>query len=154
MTTWTIEQVRNVKGLRVTAALSQEQLARGYIDVQLATNERMAKQLIEAARTFGVEVNPADTEVRWSRDDEEPWVERGTLRWGPATREVELRGGHHDGLRLQVDTVGTVILMATPREVDWEATEPTEVLAPHVDQYHLDGWREDERVWVYSTRTT
>jgi hypothetical protein len=154
MTTWTMTQVTQAKGLFAKVALGVAPLTRtkNADAVTQETGREMFKQLVNMAHPFAIELHPGDMEVRWSRPADRPWHIDGEMRWRPSTNCVELRGGHLDGQRYAVQRVGDPLKVMRPAPPVWQREDinPTDTITTMTDTYELVGWREDERVWVYA----
>ncbi len=159
MTTWTMDQVRQVGGLRAEVTVDTELVDKYGDDVLNEATHQMAKRITDMAHPFGVELDPSfreDFEVVWDRSDATPWQAVGRLRWNPSTHTVELRGGHLDGQRFQIRTVGEEFRVPRPASTPWY--DETDVVSSAAMTeladvvYGLVGWREDEHVWVYEAK--
>jgi hypothetical protein len=165
MTTWSMDTVRKVQRLGITFKVAElaEELGDG---IEQARRE-MARQIVEAARTFAVEVHPDDVAaiVRESPADREERRQTRIItldgRWEPGWRnptrrlEVELRGGYHGGRTIQVwpQDLEPGVHLAIPhtasyavRQVEMAGVMPD----PDVQHYELVGWNEQDRRWVLS----
>lgn len=158
MTTWTMDQIAQVRRLRAELVLDAELVDRHGEDVLNEAAHEMAKCVADMAHPFGVDVDPGyrdDFEVVWERNDVTPWEAKGRLRWNPSTRAVELRGGRRDGQRYAVREVGEPFRVPRPAMTPWldSSTEATgAALVEMADTYELVGWREDQHIWVYEAR--
>ena len=153
MSTWTLEQIAQARGLRAEAQVDPVVIERGRVDVLRETKAKLARRLREFAHPFVIEINEAD--LRFSETPGDEAWEPITIRcwWQPPTDEVELVGGQCDGMRLSVQRVGDPIEVARPlREVEFFETAANEPITLDRDTYVLTGWREEERVWVYQAR--
>ncbi len=61
MTVWPMETVSAVGRLRVMGYESREVYARFIDDARRLLRDRLARSLVDAARTHGVEIDPRDT---------------------------------------------------------------------------------------------
>ena len=154
MTTWTLEQVKQVRGLRAHMTVDAELVERHGDAARDAVATQMAKHLTRMAHTFAVELHWDDLEVQWSDVPKEPWHIAADMRWRPPTKTVELHGGHLDGQRYGLEHVGESIRVPKPAPFAWLPADlnPGDLVPDLADTYELVGWREDERVWVYATR--
>ena len=158
MTTWDMDTVHIVVRLGMAVLVDRAQLARATVDVREHTRQKAARQIVDAAHTFGVEVHPDDVsavEVPGRRDAAAVML---NIQWHPGWRdagvEVELRGGLRDGQTMEVrhDQLQHGIIVALPMPslslADVDAIGPIESTLVGSEQYHLAGWRETERRWV------
>ena len=150
MTTWTLEQVKQVRGLRAHMTVDAELVERHGDEARNEVATEMAKHLTHMAHTFAIELHWDDLEVQWSDVQDEPWHLAADMRWCPPTKTVELHGGHLDGQRYAIQHVGEPVRV--PRPMYTQVDHPEDVITALADTYELVGWREDERVWVYATR--
>lgn len=156
MTAWTMNQVRQARGLRAVARVDAATLDRYGDDARESAVSKMARKLREDAHAFAIELDDRDFEVQWFKIEGQPWDMEVRVQWSPATTEVELQGGPVDGMRVTIPHVGDALRV--PRfddpvaMLDADAHCPTAVIPDLADTYELVGWREDERVWVYATR--
>lgn len=156
MATWTRRQIGQVSGLKTSAWLDEYSIVSTGGNALEWTKNRLCRMFITEARTFAVEVHAADVQYRESQTDDE---ERQNIRridayWQPATHEIELRGGEKDGEILAVRDVWQPVVFAVSRPVEWfsESLAPSPT-SPAFDRvtYEMQGWREDERRWVFAT---
>lgn len=155
MTTWTMDQVRHASRLRAQLEVDAALIARDSDNVKGAAENEMAKKVIAMGHPFGIEINHADLEAVWTREDNKPWVVAGVMRWNPRVATAELRGGHLDGQRWALREVGEPLRVPIDTMTPWLDSAATETFAATVSMtltYELVGWREDERVWVYQAR--
>lgn len=158
MVTWDRGQIHQVSRLRVELQIDNAYFRtpeEGQAAIEFA-NIEMAKQLIEMGRPIAVEINPADTDTVWYRDDSKPWVVQGKMRWAPKTNIAELRGGHLDGIRYAIRQIGDPFKVQRPEIKPWKDKSDLESASEinvTTDIYELVGWREEERVWVYEATT-
>lgn len=154
MTTWTMTQVAQAKRLYAKVTLDGTLIPRPE-DADAVTQgaeREMFKQLVNMAHPFAIELHPGDMETSWSRPADRPWHIDGEMRWRPSTNCVELRGGHLDGQRYAIQRIGDPLRVRRPALSPWlgSGTKTEAVLMEIADTYELVGWREDERVWVYT----
>ena len=134
MTTWTMEQVRQARGIYAAAVIDPIMLERARVDVMQAARRKMFRKMVEMARPFVIELNPAD--VRF-HEEADPFGIKVTSWWEPHTQEVELRGGVRDGEILAFRDAphgSLMVAVSTPIE------------------YRCVGWSESDRRWVYGIR--
>lgn len=148
MTIWTLEQIHRVRGLRASQAVSMTEIdlapeAVGY------TKDLIFKQLASAAHAHAVELHQDDITFTTS-DDDTTLARRFTGRWAPATREVVIEGGEHDGTTMTVPDLRPIRL-ALRRRAAWapEADATSTVSAEDTRLVSLAGWNETERHWIY-----
>lgn len=152
MTIWTMEQVQQVRGLRIAMYVSDEALQRDHGDLVATARRQMARQLVAMARPFAVEVDPDDITLlsETGRMDL-----RLSCRWEPSTNAAILVGGPRDGERWAIQKVGEPLVMESLQSLPWldqNATDGESIV--HVDRvrYELAGWHEVERCWVYQAQ--
>lgn len=153
MSTWTLRQIDQARGLRAEAQVDPVLIQRGRLDALRETRAKLAQRLKEFAQPFVIEINEGD--LQFSETPGEKEWEPVTVRcwWEPPTNEVELVGGQNDGMRLAVQRVGMPIEFARPmRPVEFFETAANEPVTLDRDTYVLSGWREDARIWVYEAR--
>ena len=153
MSTWTLEQVAQVKRLRARLVVDDEVILRQPDAAQRFAEDELAKALTNMGHPLGVEIHRGDFAVEWHQSVEAPWQMVGVMRWRPTTHTAELRGGHLDGQRYAIRNVGEPLRIPRPAVTPWldtDLTHATAAVTEMVDTYNLVGWREDERVWVYA----
>lgn len=158
MTTWTLDQIRQARGLRASLVVDVELVDRYGETVCREAEGEMAKALAQLGHPFGIDLDTTERdhyEVVWERSDATPWHVTGRMRWNPATNVAELRGGHLDGQRYAIQKIGDPLrvprLVASPF-YDESATHAAAAMVEMADTYELVGWREDEHVWVYEAQ--
>lgn len=158
MTTWTMEQVRQVQALRLKIGVNRVELSTGSPDFEEHLRRYCAGKIQEAARTFAVEVHEDDVAIiRLGGEDEDFHSVRFRTRWDPQWRhpeqaEVEFRGGERDGLLMAVQpqVLEHGLIVPRPVLVPWTSENPSPDLpiGYHEERYVVVGWREFERRWV------
>ena len=102
MTVWPMETVFAVGRLRVMGYESREVYARFIDDARRLLRERLARSLVDAARTHGVEIDPRDVMVEVAIPEESAWTRKFEASWQPQTTIVKLVGGPKDGSVMDV----------------------------------------------------
>lgn len=152
MTTWTLRQIDQAKGLSWRTVISRRALLDSDGLIVDAALKQAGLELVEAGHTFGIEIHPDDLRIETSEMSEVCAV-AGTVRWRPSTREVVLVGGPCDGSIYALRTVGE------PLTVLARSLKPSTLLSPQtaairldLDRviYRLGGWHETDRRWVYT----
>ncbi|HUX69535.1 MAG TPA: hypothetical protein VMV41_03400 [Cellulomonadaceae bacterium] len=154
MTTWSLEQIRAVRSLRLRIAIVNDLLRVARIEVLAAAQHRVAGQLADAAHSYAVELAPVD--VVLIEDSSVVEMDRFGIRhflgvWHPAVKEVELRGGEKDGQIFTVENVWEPFNVARIRPWSWAAeADAADTVTYERDVYRMAGWREQERRWVFA----
>ena len=158
MTTWSMDTVHKVVRLGVAVHVDRAVVAAARVDVLEGVRQKAAREIVAAARTFGVEVHPDDVSATEVPGRDDAFVMLLNVQWHPGWRdpaiEVELRGGHRDGeaLTIRHDQLqpGIQVLPPMPSPFQADDVEPRSEL-PMPEHYQLAGWRETERRWVMAT---
>lgn len=152
MTTWSMDQVRQARGVYARAILDPTALSRARIDLMEAARRKMFKSMVATAHPFAIELHPDDIQFR---EDPHEFGIAVTSWWEPQTNEVELRGGPADGTVLAFASAphGSIKLPQV-EAIDWQrpATEP--VVSTLRLEYRCSGWSETSRRWIYSPPMT
>jgi hypothetical protein len=149
--TWTMDQVAQVRGLRVTGSLSREVIHTSEGQAVDVLGQMLAAKFVTMAHPFGVEVHPGDLVYVVSDDPAEFWTVRLKTQWNPSTHDAELRGGPQDGMVMVFQRIGPRMnfpVLDTAWSVD-DAQSATATMTSRVVSYDLTGWNESERRWVY-----
>ena len=135
MTVWPMETVSAVGRLRVMGYESREVYARFIDDARRLLRERLARSLVDAARTHGVEIDPRDTVmVEVAIPEENAWTRKFEASWQPQTI-VKLVGGPKILVpAITVDPFSGDLHLSLPRAVTYECI----------------GRSETHRCWIYS----
>ncbi len=153
MSVWSMETVRAVGRLRVSGFESRE--AYEQIDTPATgssvtyanmLHDRLAREIVEGARTHAVEVDPRDTVMT---EVEAPgWMRRFDARWQPRTETVEVVGGPMDGSVLAVKDAPDVFFQALMQDAPLDDL----CVTTRTVTYECVGWSEAHRRWVYGVR--
>lgn len=145
MSVWSMETVRAVGRLRVSGFESRE--AYEQIDgARRMLHDRLAREIVEGARTHAVEVDPRDTVMT---EVEAPvWMRRFDARWQPRTETVEVVGGPMDGSVLAVKDAPDVFFQALMQDAPLDDL----CVTTRTVTYECVGWSEAHRRWVYGVR--
>lgn len=153
MTTWTMEQVRQVKGLRAAVHLDLELVDRSGGQAPIHAADKMVRKLIDMAHPFAVEPHPEDFDFIVERPAETPWAAILRCHWAPRTNAAILQGGPRDGERWAMQRIGDPFTVEWLTETPWldtDATHAEAAIIPGRITYELTGWHEGERAWVYT----
>ncbi len=154
MTTWSLEQIRAVRSLRLRIMIVDDLLRSARADILATAQARVTGELTDAARSYGVELAPPDVVLleRSSVDEIEHWGVRAFVGiWQPATKEVELRGGERDGQIYTVQNVWEPFRVPRTPPFLWSAeAQSGALLTDLADVYRVAGWREQERRWIFA----
>lgn len=156
MSTWTLEQISNVRGLWAETTVDEARTTQADA-LWDAVRSELFKTLRHMAHPFAVELDGGDLEFHKSDVADRPWMFTVKARWNPSTHEVELRGGPADGRILAVARVGeslkVPVLTAPVYLMDADLYDPTGDLTPsNAIRYDYAGWNESGRRWVYSAQ--
>lgn len=173
---WDMRTVSAVRGLRSKSAVTLYELDNADVSrthYLRHLSDRAARNLIDAAHAYGVDIDPQDIK-HWEEPYAETEPETGDLvqhiaigaRWFNTVGSIELVGGPLDGERHVVNTgaVGQELYFPMPvpdpmydqfpGQVKYEPFRaPSGDTIPHSDlrkiTYGLMGWNDTARVWVY-----
>lgn len=149
MSTWDLDTIRKVRGLRMEARVDRLSIASARI---AATREKLAKALVDEAHALAVEVHLGDVAFVEGESEDVPFAVRILARWSPQTHEVELCGGHLDGTVMAVRCIDDPIRVPLPPPpiglVRNDDLYPTAVLESQ--DFKMVGWSESTRRWVYA----
>lgn len=150
MTVWPMETVSAVGRLRVMGYESREVYARFIDDARRLLRERLARSLVDAARTHGVEIDPRDTVmVEVAIPEENAWTRKFETSWQPQTTIVKLVGGPKDGSVMDVKDAPTNVILVPAITVD-PFSGDLHLSLPRAVTYECIGWSETHRCWIYS----
>lgn len=152
MSTWTLHQIGQVRGLWAQADVDVELLMKHEVEVAAATRAELFDQLRHHAHPLAVELHIDDMELLRKDFAEKPWLVTFQARWNPSTNAVEMRGGPIDGAVYTVQKVGEPIKVPTLNAArPWlhDDAAPATITSNTV-LYEYTGWNEAERRWVYS----
>ncbi len=154
MTVWTRAQIEQARGLRAQESVSREVMDSARTDVIRAIHARLARQIIDFAHPFVIEIDPAD--LRFVDHPGEKVWEPTTVRcwWEPQTEQVELRGGEQDGTVMAVRGAPYApLIVSVSASLMALGDVPPQPIAPvstRTLRFECTGWDEVARRWVYT----
>lgn len=155
MTVWTMDQVRQVRGLGATVLLDAGMESQSQGQASEVAADKMARKLIDMAHPFAVEIHRDDLSIERESPASTPWTVRLTCRWQPTTNAAILMGGPRDGEKWAIQKVGDPLRVEVLGSTGWldnSATSAESALSIYAMTYELTGWHEAERCWVYTPR--